>query len=75
MRSPRADHELLERISEVSGGISVDSRRVDEVVAAIGSALPGAGAGGVRHEPVWDSGAFLALIILLLSAEWWLSRR
>jgi len=75
MRDPRPRHDLLRGMSSGSGGISVEAAAAKDILAELDSALPAADEGGSRRRTLWDSGALLAIILLLLAGEWWLSRR
>ncbi|HUR56805.1 MAG TPA: hypothetical protein VM029_03790, partial [Opitutaceae bacterium] len=73
-RELSADRELMRRIAEISGGAVVtgeDLERFDEVVRRWEAARQIAH----RQAPLWDRGWWLAGLVALLGAEWWLRRR
>ena len=67
-QSPQADHALLERLADASGGRVVD---LDELTKVLGT-IPDR---SVRIpddvvEPLWDSKLVFALFALMISMEW-----
>ncbi|MCH7870418.1 MAG: hypothetical protein IID33_01830 [Planctomycetes bacterium] len=67
-KSPQADHALLERLADASGGRVVD---LDELAEVLGT-IPDR---SVRIpddvvEPLWDSKLVFALFALMISMEW-----
>ncbi len=68
-----ADRGLLERLATLTGGIVADPPRALDTLAAFGA--PTLKHTERRQWSIWDSWPFLALIVLIAGAEWFLRKR
>ncbi len=71
-RQPEANHEVLRRIADATGGAVIELDQLKEAFGAIPD-------GSVKipddvTEPLWDSRLLLGLFVLLISMEWGLRK-
>jgi len=69
-----ADPELMRKLAEISGGAVVGAKEVANLGAVV-RRWQAAREIAQRQKPVWDRWWWLAGILALLGAEWWLRRK
>lgn len=72
-RRPEANHEVLARVAEATGGSVIELDQLETAFAAVrdrSAKVP-----DDLVEPLWDSRLVLALFVLMISMEWILRKR
>lgn len=67
------DRTRLAEIARLSGGQVVESGKLNDILAALTREDPRTQE--IRSRPIWNHPAVFALLMLLLTAEWYLRRR